>query len=113
MTPVKRKQFDKSFHHHERHLLQQVGTKATGPRSTFAKKLPPMKSAAEDEVCGAANMTADKGVEFQVRLSNAETEAATGGIADTDRVANQLQREIYMVSRGMSRCGSGMNCPSA
>jgi len=39
MTTVKRKLFDKLFQHHERQLLQEVGTKAIGPRSIFAKNL--------------------------------------------------------------------------
>jgi len=58
-TPAKRKLFDKFFQHHERQLLQEVGTKATGPRSIFAKELALRKAAAEDEAYGAANMTAD------------------------------------------------------
>jgi hypothetical protein len=91
MTPVKRKLFDKLFQHHQRQLLQEVGTKATGPRSTFAKKLAQMKTAAEEEVYGAVNMTADKREEFQVRLSDAETEATTWSIADTDRIVSQLE----------------------
>jgi len=98
VTPVKRKLFDKLFRHHKRQLLQEVATKATSPRSTFAKKLAQMKTAAEEEVCGVANMTADKRAEFQVCLSDAETEATTSSIADTDRIANQLEREIYGVT---------------
>jgi hypothetical protein len=98
MTPVKRKLFDKLFQHHQRQLLQEVGTKATGPRSTFAKKLAQMKTAAEEEVYGAVNMTADKREEFQVRLSDAETEATTWSIADTDRIVSQLEREIYGIT---------------
>jgi len=77
MTPVKRKLFDKLFQHPERQLLEAVGTKATGPRSIFAKKFAQMKTAAKEEVYGAVNMTADKRVEFQVCLSDAETEATT------------------------------------
>jgi len=49
MIPVKPKLFDKLFQHHERQLLQEVGTKATGPRSIFAKKLAQMKTAAEED----------------------------------------------------------------
>jgi hypothetical protein len=48
-----------------------------------------MKTAAEEEVYGAAHMTATKRVEFHVSLSNAETEATTLSIADTDSIANQ------------------------
>ena len=49
VTPAKRKLFDKLFQGHERQLLQDVGTKATGPRSNFAKQLALKKTAAEDE----------------------------------------------------------------
>jgi hypothetical protein len=73
VTPAKRKLFDKLFEGHERQLLQEVGTKATGLKSKFAKDLALMKDAAEDEAYGAANMTADKRLQFQIRLSNAET----------------------------------------
>jgi hypothetical protein len=98
MTPVKRKLFDKLFQHHQRQILQEVGTKATGPRSTFAKKLTQMKTAAEEEVYGAVNIAADKRVEFQVRLSDAETEATTWSIVDMDRIVRQLEREIYGIT---------------
>jgi len=98
VTPAKRKLFDKLFQHHERQLLQEVGTKASGPRSIFAKKLAEMKTAAEEEAYGAVNMTADKRVQFQVCLSDGEIEATTWSIADTDRVVNQLEREIYGIT---------------
>jgi len=39
VTPVKFKLFNKLFQNHTQQLLQEVGTKATGPRSTFTKKL--------------------------------------------------------------------------
>jgi len=60
VTPVKHKIFDKLFQCHVRQLLQEVGTKATGPRSKFAKELALKTTAAEDEAYGAANMTVDK-----------------------------------------------------
>jgi len=62
------------------------------------KKLARMKTAAEEEAYGAATMTADKSVELQVCLSDAEIEATTWSIADMDRVVNQLQREIYTIT---------------
>jgi len=62
MTPVRRKLFNKLFQHHKRQLLQEVGTKATGPRSIFAKTVAQIKTAAEEEVYRAVNMTADKRV---------------------------------------------------
>jgi len=60
MTPAKRKVFEKSFQHHQLQLLQAVATKATGPRSKFAKELALMKTAAKDETYGVTNTTADK-----------------------------------------------------
>ena len=54
-----------------------------------------METAAEDEAYGVANMTADKRRQFQVRPSNAETEAATWSVADTEHITNRLEREIY------------------
>jgi len=60
VTPAKCKLFNKLFPRHERQLLQEVGTKATGPWSKYAKELALMKTAAEDEAYGAANMTPDK-----------------------------------------------------
>jgi len=50
-----------------------------------------MKTAAREEVYAVANMTADNCVEFQVRLLDAETEAATSTISDTDRIVSGLQ----------------------
>ena len=104
VTPAKRNLFDKSFQHHKQPPLQEVGTKATGPRSTFAQKLAQMNTAAGEEVYGAANETANKRVEFQVRLSDAETEATTLSVADTDCIANQLEREIYGVTSNEQLC---------
>jgi hypothetical protein len=49
VTPTKWNLFDKLFQHHERQQLQEVGTKATGPRSIFLKLCALMKTAAEDE----------------------------------------------------------------
>ena len=54
-----------------------------------------MKTAAKDEAYGAANMIADNRLEFQIRLLDAETEAMTWSLADTERVTIQLEREIY------------------
>jgi len=105
VTPVERKLFDKLFQHHKWPLLQEVGTEATGPRSTFARNLAQMKTAAEEEVYAVANMTTDMHVEFQVRLSDAENGATTGSIADTDRIANPLEREIDgITSNEQMRC---------
>jgi len=62
ISPVNHKLFNKLFKHHEQQLLQGVGNKATGPRSILAKNLAHMKTAADEEVYGAVNMTADKRV---------------------------------------------------
>jgi len=98
VTPAKRKLFDKLFECHERQLLQKVRIKATGPRSKLAKDFALMKAAAEDEAYGVANMTADMRLQFQIRLSDAETEATTWSLADTEWVTNQLEREIYDIT---------------
>jgi len=91
VTPVKRKLFDKLFQCHERQQLQEVGTKATSPRSKFAKELALKKIATEHKAYRAANTTADKRLQFLIRLSDAETEATTWSMADTERVTNQLE----------------------
>jgi len=57
-----------------------------------------MKTAAEEQAYGAVNMTADKGVQFLVCLSDAEIEATTWSIGDTDHVVNQVEREIYGIT---------------
>jgi len=57
-----------------------------------------MKTAAEEEAYGAVNMTANKSVQFQVCLSDADIEATTGSIADMDCFVNQLEREIYGIT---------------
>jgi len=57
-----------------------------------------MKAAAEDKAYCAANMTTNKRLQFQIRLSDAETEATTWSLADTERVTNQLEREIYGIT---------------
>jgi len=98
VTPAQHKLYDELFQHHERRLLEEVRTKAAGPRSIFAKKLAQRKTTADEEASGAVNMTADKRVQFQVCLSNAEIEATTWCIADMDRVVNQLVREIYGIT---------------
>jgi len=94
VTPDEGKLFDKLFQHHEWQLLLEVGTKATSPRSIFAQGLALRIAATEDEAYGAANMTADKWLQFQVHLSDAEIEAMTWILADTECVTTQLQRGI-------------------
>ena len=43
-------------------------------------------------------MTANKHVAFQVRWSNAETEATTWSIADTDYIVNPLERKLFGIT---------------
>jgi len=83
------------FQYDEQQLLQDLGTKPTCPRSSFAKKHATMITTAEEEVYGAANMTANKSVEFQIHLSDAETKATTWSIADTDHMASHIPRQIH------------------
>jgi len=78
--------------------LQEVGTKATSPRSIFPKQLALRKAAAEDKDYRAGNMTADKGLPFQNRLSDAETETMPWTLADSEYMTNQLEREIYGIT---------------
>jgi len=53
-----------------------------------------MKTAAEDEAYGVANLTADRWRAVQIRVSDAVTDAATWSLGDTERVTIQLEREI-------------------
>jgi len=57
-----------------------------------------MKTAPEDEAYGVANMTADKQLQFLICLSNSETEASSWILADTERVTNHLERDIYGIT---------------
>jgi hypothetical protein len=68
VTPAKLKLSDKLFERHEPQLLQAVQTKATGPRSKFARDLAQMKAAAEDEAYSTAITTTHTRLQFQIRL---------------------------------------------
>jgi len=57
-----------------------------------------MKTNAEEEACGAINLIANKRGQFQICLPDAEIEATTWSIADTDRVVNQLKRAICSIT---------------
>jgi len=98
VTPAKRKPFDKLFQHLERPLLQEVGTKATGPRSIFGTPLGVMKTGGEAEAYEEANMTADKGLQFEIPLSDGETETTTRRLDDIEHVPIQLEGEIYGIT---------------
>jgi hypothetical protein len=93
-TTGKHIHFTELFQHHERQLLNEVGTKATGPRSVFAKKIAQRKTAPEKAAYRAANMTSDKRVQFRVCLSDTEIEATTWSITEMDRIVNPLKRVI-------------------
>ena len=103
VTPVECKVSNNLFQHHERQLLQQVGTKATSRRSIFATELAIWTAAAEDETYRAANMTTDKGVNVRIHVSNVETAATTWSLADTERITNQLEREIYCITSNQQK----------
>jgi len=92
VTPAKCKLFNKVFKYHERQQLHEVRTKATGPRCKLANEHSVMKTAANDKAYEMANMSSNKRLQFQVRLSDAETEATTWSLADTEQVTNQLDR---------------------
>ena len=57
-----------------------------------------MNTASKDEAYGAANMTADKRLQFHIRLSDAETEAMTWSLADAECVTIQRERETYGIT---------------
>jgi hypothetical protein len=94
VTPAKCKFFNTLLQWHKQQPLREVGTKTTGLRCKLAKELALKKTAAKDEAYGAANMTANKRLQFRIRLSDAESEATTWSLADTEHVTNQLEREI-------------------
>jgi len=98
MIPATCKPVNKSFQPHEQQLLHEVKTNPTGPRSIFGKQLALIETAAEDKAYMAANMTADNWVQFENHQSNAETEATTWSLADTERVSIQLERELYNIT---------------
>jgi hypothetical protein len=77
-----------------------TGTEDQGNRSQkhIRQKLAQIKTAADEEVDGVANMTGDKCVEFQVHLSDTEAEATTWSIAEWDTIANQLQMKIDRIT---------------
>jgi hypothetical protein len=54
-----------------------------------------MSTTAEGKAYGAANMTCDKRLQFQISQADAEIEATTWGFADSKRVMGQLDRETY------------------
>jgi hypothetical protein len=94
VTDAKHKYFDELFKRHERQLLQEVGTKATGHTSNFAKDVALMRDTTENDAYGVASTSANKRLQFQIRLSDAEREVTTWRLADTEQVTNQLEREI-------------------
>jgi len=53
-----------------------------------------MKTASEDKAYRVGNLTGHNWLQFQIRLSDAETEAMTCRLADMQRITNQLEGEI-------------------
>jgi hypothetical protein len=98
VTPAICKLLDQLFQCHERKQLQDVGTKVTNPGRICTSVLALRQTATKNEAPRAANITADERLEFQVCISNAETEALTWSLADTEQVIDQLEREIYGIT---------------
>lgn len=57
-----------------------------------------MNNSSEKVIDGVVKITANKHVQFQVLLSNAETWATTSSFADVDTVLSQLERETYGIT---------------
>jgi len=73
---------------------KKSGLRQLVPEVYSLKKLSTRKSAAEWEADRVVNLTTTKRVQFHVCPSDAEIEATTCSIADTDCVVNQLESEI-------------------
>jgi len=78
--------------------LDELSTRATGPRHIFATELALRKPAAEDKAYRAANMTTHKRLQFQNCQSDGETDARCWSLADSQCVTNQLESEIYDIT---------------
>jgi hypothetical protein len=98
VAPAKHNLFNKLIQSHEQQPLQAVGTKATSPRSIFAKQLALSNAAAKGKSYRVPNMTANKRLQYQIDLSNAEGEATIRSLADTEHVTTQLKREIHVIT---------------
>ena len=57
-----------------------------------------MKTAAGNKAYRAAIMTPDKGLQFQIHLSEGETEATTWSLAYSERVTSQMETDIYGIN---------------
>jgi spore germination cell wall hydrolase CwlJ-like protein len=75
-----------------------VGQKQLVPDAHLPKKLTQMNTTEEAMVYGVANITTDKRTEFQVHLSDGETEPTICRIDDTDCLANQVEIESCGIS---------------
>jgi len=98
VTPDKYEILKQLIQYHGPPQWQNLQTKSTCPRSTFANMLTTMKTSAEEDVCSVANMTPNKHVEFQVCLSGVDTATTTWSIANRDWDVNQLKTEIYSIT---------------
>jgi len=74
---------------------RKLGLRQPVPEAHLQKTLAQLNMATEEEGNWAANTTTDMHAEYQVHLSNAETDATTWSIADTDLIVNQLERDMY------------------
>jgi hypothetical protein len=57
-----------------------------------------MKTTAHNEVYTTVTLTANKQVESQVLVSDAESEATTWSVTDPDRIMSQVERVIYSIT---------------
>jgi predicted protein tyrosine phosphatase len=94
VTPPKHKLFVTLLQNQKQQLLKEVRTKAIGPRIIFAKEHAQRITATKDEAYGAANITADRRLHFQLRLSDIETDATPWSLTNKEHIAYQLGRKI-------------------
>jgi hypothetical protein len=71
--------------------MQDICTKTTNARSTFAKKHTLILVAAEEEIDGAVNIATNKCVEFDTCLLHAEIEVTTWSIIYMDSILCKLE----------------------
>jgi len=77
VTPVNYKLFDQLLQHHVQQLLQEIRSEITAPRSIFGEKHAEMKTAEEEQVYRAANVTSKRCMEAQIRLTDTKTAVKT------------------------------------
>jgi len=95
--------YRKLFHLYDWQQWHEVGTTALSLRGIFAKKPDQMDSAIADEVYWMANMVPNKHVEYQIHLSNAETEATSWSITDMHYITEYLVRERSSITSNIPK----------